>query len=197
MELEVNQEGGIDLFDALYDNASNTVQYDDNFFETHPAFATEIDPSKPLHPAMEAIQQLMYDENNPETCAGNYKEDGNENFKKSEYKLAVENYTAGIKVKPPCKELNAILFSNRAAAQFRLKNYGSALRDCAVSLKFKPDHMKSIVKGAQCCLALEKPEKCMLWCDEGLKYDDKNTTLLEMRIKADNMQKEQQKSEKT
>ncbi|XP_074642594.1 tetratricopeptide repeat protein 4-like [Tubulanus polymorphus] len=165
-------------------------------FDNHPAFASEIDFSKPLSPEMEAMQQLIYDENDPEACAENYKEDGNENFKKKKYKIAVENYSAGIKLRCPNKELNATLYSNRAAAQFRIKNYGSALRDCLAARKFKPDHMKAIIKGSQCCLELSRPEEVIMWCDAGLVYDDKNETLLELRMKADKLLKEQQRNKR-
>lgn len=47
-----------------------------------------------------------------------FKEDGNVEFKKKRYDIAVDNYTAGIKIKCPDKTLNAVLYSNRAAAQF-------------------------------------------------------------------------------
>lgn len=47
-----------------------------------------------------------------------FKEDGNVEFKKKRYDIAVDNYTAGIKIKCPDKTLNAVLYSNRSAAQF-------------------------------------------------------------------------------
>ncbi len=55
-----------------------------------------------------------------------YKEDGNKNFKLKKYRLAIDNYTEGIKCKSRNKELNAVLYCNRAAAQFWL---GKVLSD--------------------------------------------------------------------
>lgn len=49
-----------------------------------------------------------------------YKEDGNHEFKKKKYRIAADNYTEGIKCKCPDKQLNAVLYTNRAAAQFYL-----------------------------------------------------------------------------
>lgn len=57
-----------------------------------------------------------------------FKEDGNVEFKKKRYDIAVDNYTAGIKIKCPDKTLNAVLYSNRAAAQF-YKRRSSSYRD--------------------------------------------------------------------
>ena len=49
-----------------------------------------------------------------------YKDDGNHEFQKKQYRIAVDNYTEGIKCICPDKLLNAILYTNRAAAHFRL-----------------------------------------------------------------------------
>ncbi len=49
-----------------------------------------------------------------------YKEMGNKNVAAKNYPLAIENYTEGIKCKSSDNELNAILYSNRAAAYFWL-----------------------------------------------------------------------------
>ena len=50
--------------------------------------------------------------------ADSYRDDGNEEFKKKKYTIAIDNYTEGIKSKSPDLELNAVLYANRAAAQF-------------------------------------------------------------------------------
>ena len=49
-----------------------------------------------------------------------HKEEGNEYFKKKNYKLAVEEYSAGIKEKCTDVNLNAVLYCNRAAAHYHL-----------------------------------------------------------------------------
>ena len=51
-----------------------------------------------------------------------YKDDGNSEFQKKKYRIAVDNYTEGIKCQCPDRNLNAILYTNRAAAQYHLGN---------------------------------------------------------------------------
>ena len=52
--------------------------------------------------------------------ATNYKNDGNVNFKNSKYRWAIDNYNVAIQCRCPDKQLNAICYTNRAAAQYRL-----------------------------------------------------------------------------
>jgi len=49
-----------------------------------------------------------------------YKEDGNHEFQKKKYRIAIDNYTEAIKCRCPDRKLNAVLYTNRAAAQFHL-----------------------------------------------------------------------------
>lgn len=48
------------------------------------------------------------------------KDEGNEYFKEKNYKKAVVSYTEGLKKSCMDLELNAILYTNRAAAHFHL-----------------------------------------------------------------------------
>lgn len=48
------------------------------------------------------------------------KDEGNEYFKEKNYKKAVVSYTEGLKKNCMDLELNAILYTNRAAAHFHL-----------------------------------------------------------------------------
>ena len=49
-----------------------------------------------------------------------YKKEGNDEYKKNNFNNAIQFYTEGIKVNCKDEELNAILYSNRAAARFNL-----------------------------------------------------------------------------
>ena len=49
-----------------------------------------------------------------------YKEDGNYGYKRKNFKEAIAAYTEGIKIKCDDAGLNAILYTNRATAQFCL-----------------------------------------------------------------------------
>ncbi|KAL3869098.1 hypothetical protein ACJMK2_041823 [Sinanodonta woodiana] len=158
--------------------------------ETHPAFIKEVDWSKPLSPELEGLMVLKYEEENPTARAEAYKEDGNFEFKKKKYPIAIDNYTEGIKSKSPDKELNAVLYTNRAAAQYHLGNYKSSFQDCVIARKFKPDHLKAIVRGAQCCCEMRKYDECIYWCDAALMIDPHNKVILELRKSADKMKRD-------
>ena len=49
-----------------------------------------------------------------------YKNEGNDEYKKNNFNNAIQFYTEGIEVNCKDEELNAILYSNRAAARFNL-----------------------------------------------------------------------------
>ncbi|XP_060576146.1 tetratricopeptide repeat protein 4-like isoform X2 [Ruditapes philippinarum] len=157
--------------------------------ENHPAFMKEWDPSKPMTEDMEGLMRLKYECDDPTGRAEAYKDDGNHEFQKKKYHIAVDNYTEGIKCKCPDKKLNAVLYTNRAAANYHLENYRTALNDCIFARKFKPDHYKAIHRGAMCNLQMKKYEDCFKWCDEALAFDPKDAKILEIRQKAAKLQK--------
>ena len=65
---------------------------------------------------------MSHDKKYVSVQADSYREEGNDLFKKKDYRVAIENYTEGIKSKSPDRVQNAVLYTNRAAAQFRLGN---------------------------------------------------------------------------
>ena len=52
--------------------------------------------------------------------AQNYKDEGNLQFKYKKYRLAIANFSEGLKQQCEDKELNAQLYNNRAAAHCHL-----------------------------------------------------------------------------
>lgn len=125
--------------------------------------------------------------------AVSYKEDGNRNFKISKYRWAIDNYTAGIKCLPKDRQLNAILYTNRAAAQFRIGNYRLAFNDCIIARKFKVDHLKAIVRGIHCCIDLRSYGDALRWCDDGLLLEPTDEQILQLRSKADKLKRQEER----
>ncbi|OWF53776.1 tetratricopeptide repeat protein 4-like [Mizuhopecten yessoensis] len=162
----------------------------------HPAFAKEVDFSKPLHPAMEGLMRLKYEDEDPTARAESFKDDGNEEFKKKKYDVAIDNYTEAIKCECPDRQLNAVLYSNRAAAQYFQGNYRSAMHDCIFARKFNSTHMKAITKGAQCCMEMKRYNEVDRWCSAGLMMEPTNEKLLEMRLKAAKLLKGQERDQR-
>uniref|UniRef100_A0A131XM59 Putative hsp90 co-chaperone cns1 n=1 Tax=Hyalomma excavatum TaxID=257692 RepID=A0A131XM59_9ACAR len=155
--------------------------------DQHPLFAKKLPDGEELPPLVEALQQLKYDTelNGPEDLAEQYKTDGNHNFKLKKYRWAVISYTEGLRQKCKNLELNAQLYCNRAAAQFRLKNYGSALADSTAASKLKPNYTKAMTKAALCCWELEHYKECIDWCKQLLELDPVNAEMKVLEEKAE------------
>uniref|UniRef100_A0A3Q1HQL4 Tetratricopeptide repeat domain 4 n=1 Tax=Acanthochromis polyacanthus TaxID=80966 RepID=A0A3Q1HQL4_9TELE len=151
------------------------------FMKTAPE---EIDPQK--YPELACLQSIIHDEDRPpEEQAKCLKDEGNAFFKEKNYEKAVVSYSAGLKKKCGDQELNTVLFTNRAAAHFYLGNMRSALNDAAAAKKIKPDHLKALIRGAQCCIELRNFPDALQWCDEALKAHPTDKKLLELRATAD------------
>ncbi|KAK2501286.1 hypothetical protein MC885_014471 [Smutsia gigantea] len=165
-------------------------------FEKIPLFMkkapSEIDPKE--NPDLACLQSIIFDEDrSPEEQAKTYKDEGNDYFKEKDYKKAVISYTEGLKKKCADPGLNAVLYTNRAAAQYHLGNFRSALNDVMAARKLKPCHLKAVVRGALCHLELKNFAEAVNWCDEGLRIDAKEKKLLEMRAKADKLKRTEQR----
>ncbi|CAF1058409.1 unnamed protein product [Adineta steineri] len=172
-ELDRNLDEFIDKLIEDKDNLPKG-QLDEAFWkdlEGHPFFLKEMpEEGAELHPATAALQALQWDddEDTPLDKATKFKEEGNKYFGYKKYRNAILAYTEGIKQRCTDPTINAVLFCNRAASNFYLGNYRSASRDCVLSRKCKPDHLKAYVKGAESCMKLEKYKDVQSWCSSGL-----------------------------
>ncbi|KJH50701.1 tetratricopeptide repeat protein [Dictyocaulus viviparus] len=138
--------------------------------EQHPAFMTDIETGLKgeYADAISALQALKYDDDIDEdkhACAERYKQDGNGHFKMKKYRWATDCYSEGIKQKCLDRRLNSILYSNRAAAQYHIGNFRSAIKDCAMALRFNPSNVKAAVRGADCLLQLGHAKECIEWVE--------------------------------
>ena len=107
-------------------------------------------------------------------------------FKSSKYKSAIMSYTEALKEEiEDDKELLSVLHSNRAAAHFYIKNYRSALNDCVFARKCNPNNIKAIYKGAECCFELKLFDDAIKWCDMGLKNQENDAKLKEIKTKSE------------
>ncbi|KAM7388108.1 hypothetical protein PAMP_024309 [Pampus punctatissimus] len=144
----------------------------------------EIDPRE--YPELACLQAIVHDEDRPpEEQAQSMKDEGNAFFKEKNYEKAILSYTGGLKKKCGNEDLDTVLLTNRAAAHFHLGNMRSALNDAATAKKIKPDHLKALIRGAQCCIELRNFAEATRWCDEGLKAHPTDKKLRELRAAAD------------
>ncbi|XP_064445144.1 tetratricopeptide repeat protein 4 isoform X2 [Mirounga angustirostris] len=203
MELPDPDAAGEDAMDSFlekfqsqpYRGGFHEDQWEEEF-EKVPLFMkkapSEIDPNE--NPDLACLQSIIFDEErSPEEQAKTYKDEGNDYFKEKDYKKAVISYTEGLKKKCTDPDLNAVLYTNRAAARYYLGNFRSALNDVTAARKLKPCHLKAIVRGALCHLELKNFAEAVNWCDEGLQIDAREKKLLEMRAKADKLKRTEQR----
>ncbi|XP_042303306.1 tetratricopeptide repeat protein 1 [Sceloporus undulatus] len=95
------------------------------------------------------------------------KEEGNEQFKKGDYKEAEDSYARALQVCPAyCNTDRSILYSNRAAARMKQDKKETAISDCSKALELNPNYIKALLRRAE---LYEKTEKL----DEALE-DYKN-----------------------
>ncbi|XP_017149044.1 DNA polymerase interacting tetratricopeptide repeat-containing, protein of 47 kDa [Drosophila miranda] len=142
--------------------------------DKHPFFMKKApQPGDDVHPMFEGLQKLKYDpeENTRDELALNYKEDGNFYMKHKKFRMAVYSFTEGIKSKSDNPDVLAVLYNNRSAAHYFIKNYRSSLSDAQRALFFKPDYTKARWRAAQCAYELDKFDVCTQMCEELLEVD--------------------------
>ncbi|VDK23032.1 unnamed protein product [Anisakis simplex] len=91
------------------------------------------------------LKALKYDQSEKEDRlekAEWSKEEGNKHFRFKKYRWAIDCYTNGIKEMSSDRNINSILFGNRAAANVHLGNLRSAARDCVFARRFDPTNLK-------------------------------------------------------
>jgi len=144
---------------------------------------------EPIPPLIEAFQQLKYspDENTPNELARNYKEDGLFHFKLKKYRIATTCFSEAIRNaqnemnENPDAVLTSQLYNNRAAAQFHVGNYRSAMQDCDMAMSLNPGYTKPLMKALECCVKLEKWDKALEYCNIGDKIIPKNPEIEKIR----------------
>jgi len=142
--------------------------------DKHPFFMKRApQPGDDVHPMFEGLQKLKYDpeENTRDELALNYKEDGNFYMKHKKFRMAIYSFTEGIKSKSENPDVLAVLYNNRSAAHYFIKNYRSSLSDAQRALFYKPDYTKARGRSAQCAYELERFDLCTQMCEELLEVD--------------------------
>lgn len=154
--------------------------------EKHPAFATKAPTAEVIEssPYWQAMQAMKYECEDPHERALAYKDDGNHNFSNKDYRNAILAYNEALKIEHDDDTLKAVLYNNRAAANFYLGNNHTALDDGEAALKIKPDHMKALIRCATCCYDLEKYDDCVSWCKKGLLINEKELKLVDLKNKS-------------
>ncbi|CAD5124204.1 DgyrCDS12504 [Dimorphilus gyrociliatus] len=104
------------------------------------------------------------------------KEEGNDLFKKEQYKEAVKLYTKVIEDENGVEQKLAC-FKNRAACYLKLDKYEKAVKDCNEALKLQGNDAKALFRRCQSYLALEKYEDSYKDAMLLLKVEPKNSAI--------------------
>nr|XP_058950305.1 tetratricopeptide repeat protein 4-like [Pocillopora verrucosa] len=111
-------------------------------------------------------------------------EKGNKEYRQGEANNAIISYTEGLQVNCRDKSLNAKLYSNRAAAHFRLANYVECVDDATVAVQLEPTLIQAIEKGARACVELSWDKEARSWLHMGLTIENNNERLLQLLRKS-------------
>ncbi|XP_026277240.1 dnaJ homolog subfamily C member 7 [Frankliniella occidentalis] len=128
----------------------------------------------------------------PEKTAEIKKENGNQLYKKKQYKKALPLYTEAILLSPN----NASYYGNRAACYIMLNQYNDALADVRKSLEIDPKLVKGYLRMAKCCMMmgdLSAADKALLKVQE---MEPNNPQLVPERINLGTLQKYTDDAEK-
>lgn len=88
--------------------------------------------------------------------ASSLKEEGNELYKKGEYKSAIEKYTKAASSANASEEDRGVYFCNRAAAYLKLQNFEQVEKDTTEALKLKKGYKKALQRRKQARETLKK-----------------------------------------
>jgi len=165
---------------------------------------TAEEPPKPINfdptPFLsdEALDSLNYlDGQTTVEVAEQFKLQGNEAFNKGkEYFKAAQNYYSKA-IRQPNVPANkrTVYFSNRAAVEFELENYGKSIEDCNEAIKLDPKNLKAYYRGHKASNKLGKFEEGLDFLTEGLKVDPENTALLQAKKKFEEKLLEKQRDD--
>ncbi|EGR34157.1 tetratricopeptide repeat protein, partial [Ichthyophthirius multifiliis] len=208
-----------DMFDGLPDdyvsnNKMTEQEWEDttNYLKNHPLFLKQIPENIENNPDLVALQNLIYDDepeniaknckvkqkNTQKTTTKKQKERGNDIFKKGTgkryfIKEALKTYTEGIDAQGKDKEINAILYNNRALMNIQLKNFGKAIDDCKQAILQVPYFTKAYYRKAQVEQKLRKYQDCIETLKQGLVFDKNNKEMINLQKQVEQQLDEEEK----
>jgi tetratricopeptide (TPR) repeat protein len=157
----------------------------------HPMFCT--DPTKlASHPLAGAIRAIKEEDKSNLELASMYKEEGNQWIKHKDnvkdmhaaydqYSYALEFIEKAIKElsehpdkydRIEIRQLQSILYSNRALASLNLKNYGECIKDSTASISINPSNIKAYYRKCKALVSLRRFTECVTACDEAFVLEN-------------------------
>ncbi|CAL4092054.1 unnamed protein product, partial [Meganyctiphanes norvegica] len=104
-----------------------------------------------------------------------FKEEGNKNFKESNFSLALHSYTEGLRICPlSFPRDRSILYSNRAATKAKLDHKKDAIKDCDKAIDLHSAYTKAILRRATLYQETEKLDEALKDFQRVLELDPNN-----------------------
>eukprot|EP00658_Telonema_sp_P-2_P036049 TRINITY_DN26135_c0_g1_i1.p1 TRINITY_DN26135_c0_g1~~TRINITY_DN26135_c0_g1_i1.p1 ORF type:complete len:441 (-),score=135.13 TRINITY_DN26135_c0_g1_i1:86-1408(-) len=165
-------------------------------FDECPLFMDEEDLKDPKNAGVvEWLANCQYGDMDALEIALDLKERGNKALKgeamqdggastKPNPKMAITIYDDALCQNCGDKMLESVLWSNRAAAHMKLKNWGHVMHDCVKAIRLNKTGIKPYWRGAQASLKIKKFKEAAEFCKEGLKLEEDNKELLGLQKKA-------------
>lgn len=136
----------------------------------HPFFMANINEENMDSDTVSALQSLVFD-GTPEEAAENFKVQGNTCYAMKKYEDAVKFYTQAIDSKSADDMLNSSVYSNRAAVNLELSNFGSVLRDCALAIRCNSKNIKAYFRSIKALIALDRVDEGIDCCRKAIELD--------------------------
>ncbi|EGR31789.1 hypothetical protein IMG5_101980, partial [Ichthyophthirius multifiliis] len=105
--------------------------------------------------------------------AEEFKEKGNDLFKKKEYLKAIEQYTNALQY----NNQNSSYYGNRAACYLALEKYQKCIQDCNIALELDPKFSKAYRRKALCQIQMLAFQDALFNIEKGLQIDNQDQSL--------------------
>ena len=102
--------------------------------------------------------------------AEQYKNFGNEEFKKQNYQAAINHYSEAIELCPT----EPAYFTNRAIAYLKIDKFDEAKGDCQQALNINPNFAKAYNRLSKCLIALGDLTAASISLQKSIELDPKN-----------------------
>jgi len=159
----------------------------DHWEPDEPLWMTKVPEDADGNPALMAIQNLMYDDQTAEEIAENFKEQGNTCLSRGKryYEDAIKFYTKAIEQPFKNDKKRSLYYSNRAAVNLLLENFGRVISDCNEAIQLDPMNIKAYFRASKAAYDLKKYEEAVKYCLQGLTHEPDNKTLEREKIKSE------------
>ncbi|KAF9131265.1 RNA polymerase II-associated protein 3 [Mortierella sp. 14UC] len=157
-----------DKFDV--DKALDDFENDEKRITSKPSSTTTKAAQKPLLAKPSGVTATT-----DPAAANAEKEKGNELFKKGQYAMAIEHYSASMALDPS----NSVLPINRAMALLKLERFAEVEQDCSLGLKLDSKNVKALWRRGIARRSLGRVDEARKDFETALKIDPANKAVKE------------------